>query len=392
MAGKAGEYDVVVVGGGPAGSTAAFLLQSAGHNVLLIEKDIHPRPKLCGGLITRKTTRLLERVYGADPGQLMEQGIIDYSSDKYEVRAKGKRVLFEKTPVPFYFVKRETFDEFLFNLAREAGVSVRQGEEVKFCDPSSGLVRTASGAEFSGRYIIGADGIHSRVRRSFPAGRIDHDDWIRNIASAFEIAVPRDALADFSDIDHPVIHTGEITGGYGWIFPNSDCVLFGTASLNDGMAGHQITVFKEFLSTLGISPEEISPRGWAIPYGTCIRDPVCHTALLAGDAGGFADPLMGEGIFYAQRTAELAAKAVGYALEGGYDAGDAYRLYLSRSIYPEIRCGRNLRRVLFSFTRGLPVSTQRLLHKAFRKPFIELVHGQRSFCGLRRCGDLHERI
>jgi flavin-dependent dehydrogenase len=209
--GEAEDYDAIVVGGGPAGSTAAFLLQRSGHNVLLIEKGIHPRPKLCGGLITRKTTRLLERIYGADPGQLIENGIIDYSADSYEIWVKGKRVISDKTKIPFYFVKRDKYDDFLFNRAREADVTIREGDEVVSCDPEGGRLRTASGVEFSGRYVIGADGIHSRVRRSFPPGQIDPNEWKRN-RSPFPVMILRFFWISIIRQSLPVISPEDMDG------------------------------------------------------------------------------------------------------------------------------------------------------------------------------------
>ena len=71
-------YDVIIAGGGPAGSTAGYILSKAGLNVLIIDKSNFPRKKLCGGLITYKTIRLLERVFGETASSLDEKGIIDF--------------------------------------------------------------------------------------------------------------------------------------------------------------------------------------------------------------------------------------------------------------------------------------------------------------------------
>ncbi|MHA1488006.1 MAG: FAD-dependent monooxygenase [Promethearchaeota archaeon] len=108
------DYDVTIVGGGPGGSTAGYLLKRLGLNVQIIDKDIFPRQKLCGGILTFKTFKLLKRVFGETVESLLDKHIIDYFTNRFEINYKVKRVMSSNiSQFPFYFVDRLVYDNFL---------------------------------------------------------------------------------------------------------------------------------------------------------------------------------------------------------------------------------------------------------------------------------------
>lgn len=385
-------YDAIVVGGGPAGSTAAYLLQNMGHSTVLIDKCSFPRPKLCGGLITQKTINIIERVFNATPSTLQKDGIIDYVSDHYEIYNKNKPQLQKNADIPFYFVKRNNYDEYFLRRAEGAGVTVLEGEGVVDFIPRIQKVRTESGRILHARFVIGADGVHSRIRSFFPNYCFNQQEWKKNLASAIEISIDRDRIRQFSDVDHPILFFRNIRWGYAWLFPNSDRLLLGIAGLNQKNRGEFSTIFRNFTASIGLDDIETPLQGWALPYGNFVRRPVFARTLLTGDAGGFADPYLGEGIFYAHRTGELAAWAIHRSISNDSDAEELYLKALGKSVFPEMEYAKFIRSFFFSINEKIPIFPQKYILKYLNQHIIDLVHGKRSFKWLRKAGDLHERV
>ncbi|MFB0564353.1 MAG: FAD-dependent monooxygenase [Candidatus Aminicenantaceae bacterium] len=157
-------YDVVIVGAGPAGSTLGYLLSEKSLEVLVIEKDIFPRPKLCAGLLTWKTRKLVEKVFKKSfEGQFSVENI----SDEYCICEKLEEKTYQKSPEPFYFVERENYDRELVFLARDKGCEFLFGHQIIDLDKKNNTVFTKSGESFSGKIIVGADGVNSAIRKKF---------------------------------------------------------------------------------------------------------------------------------------------------------------------------------------------------------------------------------
>jgi len=156
-------FDTIVIGAGPAGSTAAYLLASKGFKVLILDKSTFPRNKLCGGLLTWKTVKLLESIFQTNIDYLKSKQTITCSSLKSRVVSSTGMSIKGQLDHPFHFVQRDAYDFFWLKMACRAGAEFRPGEKVISLDYSNfeGKISTDRGSEFFGRFIFGADGVVS---------------------------------------------------------------------------------------------------------------------------------------------------------------------------------------------------------------------------------------
>ncbi|MDK2917185.1 MAG: hypothetical protein PWR25_1742 [Euryarchaeota archaeon] len=401
--GKLPDYDAVVVGGGPAGSTAACMLAGFGHRVALLEKQAYPREKVCGGCLSQKSIQFLDRIFHLPLPALRQEGLIDSVGAGYALYIGSRRVLAGDLPEPFYFTRRDRYDACLARKAADAGAEIHEGAEVVAVDHDRRTVTTSDGDRYTARTIIGADGIHSRVRRSLPAGVVDPVRWRENLGWALELAIPRDevevlaiddgAIPVCNDLSTPHLVLDVCRWGYGWVFPNREAIVVGIGGLLEKNRKDLPDRFREFLATVGLAAfADRKPAGYPLSFGNYIASPAYGGTLLVGDAGGFASPLLGEGIFYAHRTAELAAHAVDRHLTSGASPGETYTALLGRRLTPELRAEAALRDFLYRSLDGrVPVPLTTFM-KVTRSRVIDAVQGSRSFRGFRRDDDLHSAV
>ncbi|NOZ67801.1 MAG: geranylgeranyl reductase family protein [Deferribacteres bacterium] len=384
------EYDVIIAGAGPAGSTAGYILAEAGLRVLIIDKSTFPREKLCAGCITAKTVKLLQRVFGEGTADLRKGNIINFEARRYEIFYRDKLIIGRDTNLPFYFVERYTYDDFLLKKARGAGAEVIEGDGVEYFDADRNSIRTSSGRTFTARFIIGADGINSVMRRFFPEDKINKRHWQENLATGLEIFIDRSALKE--EINHPLLCFDYVNYGYSWLFPNRDRLIAGTGGLNVKNRRQLLSAFRKFLSTLDIG--EVRPRrikGYPFPYGNFLREPVHGNIMLVGDAAGFADPLLGEGIFYAQRSAELASTAILNVMKKGMKAGDAaaetareYIRLLQHCLYTEFDYALKTRNFIFNYFNKFNSLALKMLMTVLGSRPVETIHGLRSYRWMKK--------
>lgn len=377
-------HDVVVIGAGPAGCAAAATLARAGAGVLVLDRADFPRDKLCGGLLTEKTVRVLKDVFGLNETRLTADGIIRNTANRYEVRIRERLRFAGFSERPFRFVKRREFDARLLDRVRELGAEVRTGTAVTGCDPEAGTIALAhgtTGETVRARILIGADGVNSRLQALVLREKADQTRWKRFLAPAIEIELPPEAFPS-PPPDYPALYGGFVKSGYAWLFPGAGSggkLVAGVCALPLPDLDIKAS-FLAFLRTLGIAEDAIPPlKGHPLPYGNFLADPTRARLLLAGDAGGFAEPLLGEGIFQALETGRMAARA---ALDGCLDPARAAAIYahrLNRDFLPDLRWTGRLRDLVFACLDREQSGPVHAVMSLFERQLLDRLHGARPW-------------
>lgn len=380
------QYDVVVAGAGPAGSAAAAILAGRGVSVALLDRAAHPRRKLCGGLLTGKTVDALSRVFDLSVRDLAARGGLFHQADEYRFAHRGRELLRGVAAEPFRFVDRPDFDALLCSVAVARGAEFLPGRAVASCEPGAGLVRTADGEQYRGRFVIGADGANSVLRRALGP---DRALWRANLAEAIEVELEvGEGPGRFPRaVDVPELHVGapDVPGaGYGWVFPGPRGPKVGICGLRQ--PGERFAQIMEgYLRLLGVErPECVELHGHPLPYGNALAQPCAGRLLLAGDAGGFVEPLFGEGIFYAMATGAHAASAALAGLAAGERDREAtaareYQRLLDKSVRPEFVWSNRLRWTLFRAMGLFGAGPVRGFVRIAPAALAAMVHGRRSF-------------
>ncbi|WP_285745892.1 geranylgeranyl reductase family protein [Lentzea sp. NBRC 105346] len=364
------DAEVIVVGAGPAGSTAATYLARAGIDVLLLEKSTFPREKVCGdGLTPRGVKQLID--LGIDTreeaGWLHNRGL----------RVVGGGVTLELdwpdlATFPNYGVvrPRQDFDSLLADTAVKAGARLQEQTTVTKALVEGGRVvgvEAKVGPEkevrvYRAPIVVGCDGVSARLALSVG---LQKDD-----AKPMGVAVRRYYASPRTKDDYLESHLelwsndGTLLPGYGWIFGMGDgSVNVGLGILSTSKA-YGTTDYRALLrSWLDNTPEEWGFReenatsrigGAALPMGLNRKPHYRDGLVLVGDAGGMVNPFNGEGIGYAMESARIASESIVQAMaRTGYNREQAlhgYPLRIEQALGSYYRLGN-----IFSKLIGNPV-------------------------------------
>jgi geranylgeranyl reductase family protein len=303
-------YDLIVVGAGPAGASAARAAAQLGLKTLLLEKEKLPRNKLCGGGVTPKVLKLFDFNLANE--------LVECAVKSTRIHVGDKCFNFETDHTLVYMTSRIRFDTFLTEKAVEAGAELRDGTCVNRIENAGAYVHVmAASSEFQSKMIIGADGMGGPTA-SYGGF---YDKWKPNeVAYAIESEVPvgergvQDFVGPESYFD---VYFGVSSAGYGWVFPKDDHLTVGVgcrlSKLRDAHA-----LFNGFVKQVPqLAGREVpKPQAHLIPLGGVAKVPsTTDRILLAGDSAGFAEPLLGEGIYFSILGAQIAAQTAAEACQ-----------------------------------------------------------------------------
>lgn len=331
-------HDLLVIGGGPAGATCARRAAQRGLDVVLIEKAVHPREKVCGGCLSPRTTDLLD----FDISHLFEREF-----HAALVHTPTRRSVLTRDGFRGHLIRRSAFDEFLLRKAHEAGVEIVQGTRIIAIEQlRKGIRALGIGESYRAHLLVGADGVNGIASKEL---RI-RNGWRPDSVA---VCIKAEVQMDPSDIDRLFTHKeghgqtiidlfyGHIEFGYGWCFPYYDTLNIGIGCRMD-KAGCLRDRWKNLISyvekTKGLHLTVTGTTSARVPFCGSVGRYVARRSMLIGDAAGLVSPVSGEGISYAIESGIIAADV---AFETVKDRTPAhiveYEQRLERGLLRELR-------------------------------------------------------
>jgi geranylgeranyl reductase family protein len=314
------QYDVIIVGAGPAGSVAAYECAKSGFTTALLEKYSLPREKPCGGAVMYHGLRLIkERI----PHSLIERKIYGLRF----VLSHGKEAEFVSEKLIGITTMRTFFDEFLAKRAVRKGAELHEKARVVkvTVDQNCANVILQNGTTFKSLFVIGADGVNSVVSRSLGLRPARKDLTKVGLGMESDVYVGEEGVLQAMNNQPTILEIlpVENTISYGWIFPKREHLGIGIAGASVFMR-HLRPVFDGFCKSIEKRIRmdlTIKKRRTYFLGGDGLNSKnIASRAILVGDAAGFVDPMMGEGIAYAMKSAKFAAQIISEALnQGRYD-------------------------------------------------------------------------
>lgn len=389
-------FDALIIGAGPAGSFAAELLAKGGARVALFDGRPEGTPKACGGGVTAKALKAWPQLLNA-AGRTIDE------LDLYSPSGKKLHLQLEE---PFAIYSRVVFDSYLRERARAAGahiVSEKISSRKAKRTTTGWNLKNENGDEWTGQMLVGADGANSGIAKKL-AGPLPPSDM--EVAFGYRAPLPANEVAP------TVVAFLPRWVGYAWAFPRPDHISFGIATTQDAfehqplddllwrfMVGYyqqsegartkfwrdenETAEAKRIRSHLNDTAERYAARIPGLAATTWKDRKVCGADwALLGDAAGFADPVTGEGIYYALRSAELFAEAY---LNGH---AESYETRWREDFGADLSRAAQMRRRFYGNFWGAPF-TERMIefargHRGVKRVLGDLVAGEQGYVDLKK--------
>lgn len=357
-------FDALIVGAGPSGAHLAWLLARAGRSVALIDKSSFPRDKICGGGLTPKALRLLLPDLGDVAQRRVGAAILNWRNrEAVAIGLGGSEAV---------TVARRDFDALLLARARDAGAVFHV--ETGFVgaeEHADGVSVATSRGRLRCRLLFAADGAASAVRTAM------FGKDVVQLAPALEALVyPEGGLPERMR-GTAVFDFGAMPGGYGWIFPKRDHLNAGLYTPFSGRSPRpHLHAFLESYLCLR-RPARTVCQGYVIPVGNPRGIYQRGRVWLLGDAAGLAEALFGEGIYFALKSAELAARAL--ASDGLRPDSLGYTRLLRTELLPELRASARMAQLFYRHPRR--AYSHLVLNPAVARDFAGVISGSLAYRG-----------
>jgi geranylgeranyl reductase family protein len=350
------DFDVVVVGAGPAGSSAARAAAAAGARVALLDRAEFPRYKTCGGGLIGPA---LAHLPGAPPARA------DIRRASFTLRG-GKPLAQSVDGSLIQTTARSELDSWLAGAAAAAGADVRTPCAVlKVAEEPDQVLVTTDAGELRARVVVGADGTSGRVSRLVGVA-------LSRVDLGLELELEAGArAAEWADRIH--LDWGAIPGSYGWVFPKGDSLTVGVIAAK-GRPAETRDYLASLVSQLGLDRQRVLHDSGHLTRCRTPSSPLgAGRILLAGDAAGLLEPWTREGISFAVRSGELAGATAAAHLDGD-PLQAAYADAVAVDLAPEMAAGE---RCLRAFERR-PGAFHRLIGGTDLgwRQFARLVRGE----------------
>ena len=351
-------YDVIIVGAGPTGTSAALYAHRLGLNCILLDKAVFPRDKICGDALSGKSVRIMRELDILDELDNLDGSEINritFGSPKniqFDVNLKGTQNNDQITKG--FVIPREIFDNYLFEKAN-AVADTRQGFSVKdlifennYVVGVKGKTRSGKEEEFRAPVVMGCDGSNSIVARKLGLYEMEMDHTSVAVRCYYEGVK---GLTDQIELHY----VKEVNPGYFWLFPAGD----GRANIGIGLSKSdmkkenrtlrqimdEVTQTEYFKERFADAKQLERPVGWNLPLGSIHRKNHGNGFMLLGDAAGLVDPFTGEGIGNAMVSGQYAMEVAAKSKLSGDFSEKAFAEYdelLWREIGKELRTSTKL--------------------------------------------------
>jgi geranylgeranyl reductase family protein len=355
-------FDIVIVGAGPAGFACAYQLRNQKLKIAIIDQATFPRDKICGDALSADVVNQLYRM-NPELGTQFESFHDKIDSHGVRFVAPNHSILDINYQNPNhgnaagYISKRADFDNFLLQrIQNEPNIQIFQGEKVQDikCD-KAGIQLKTDQRKLTTQMVVGADGAHSIVNKKLGNIKVEKDHYCAGIRQYYT------GVSGFHADEHIELHFyNELLPGYFWIFPLPN----GQANVGLGMLSSEVSKrkvdLKKALRDIIQSKPDLQirfkdatplekPQGFGLPIGSKKRSISGDRFLLIGDAASLIDPFTGEGIGNALRSGRIAADHLIKAFEKQYFSASFHKQYdriIYQKMWNELRISRKLQKLL----------------------------------------------
>jgi geranylgeranyl reductase family protein len=296
-------YDVLIIGGGPAGSTLAYSLKNSGLKIAVLDKQSFPRQKVCAGWVTPEVMRVLN----IDLDDYADGRVLQKISG-FKISQLGQKQVesaYPGEPVS-YGIRRIEFDDYLLQRCAAELILAEVFKKMEKID-QGWLVND----KYQAKLVIGAGGHYCPVARAIGSKGISELAVVAQEAE-FEMSAAQKQRCTIKEEVPELFFTPDLMG-YGWVFRKGDYLNIGLGREDKNKLSSHVKAFCEYLTAQGKIPEDITAKynGHAyLLYNHAVRQMVADNVLLIGDSAGLAYPQSGEGIRPAVESAMLAADVI----------------------------------------------------------------------------------